>query len=92
MKSTSRREEEFCSYGKRLKKIQDDHGLNNKEIAQLVNVHNTTWSRYLNDHMHPKQDVVDILCDTFHVNAAWLTHNQGKMYEDGYIPASANQI
>ena len=79
----------YISFGQRLLKIQTDHSLTNKEMTAIVQVHETTWSRYLHDHGRPKQEVVDIICQKYHVNYLWITQCSGEVYEVGYIPSHA---
>jgi len=58
--------------GTRIKKLREDKGLNQLELAKLLNISNTTLSQYESGQRTPSDDIKIKLSKTFNVSIDYL--------------------
>ena len=68
--------------GARIAKIRESKGLSQAELANLLNIHTTTLSRWENGHMQPKISVIQELCKALNISESELL---GEAKEEGKI-------
>lgn len=60
------------AFAKRLRILMEEYNENTYTIGDIINMSNSTVSRYLNLEMSPKITTIKILAQYFGVNPVWL--------------------
>ena len=58
--------------GQRIKKILDNQGMTQKELAEKAGVTELAISRYVHDERIPQTLILIDICDTLHVSSDYL--------------------
>lgn len=59
-------------YQNRLRDLREDRDLKQKDIAQLLQIHQTTYSDYELDRLNIPVPVLHVLADFYHVSVDYL--------------------
>ena len=59
-------------YPLRIRDLRDDNDLNQTEVAELLNVHQTTYSDYELGRLNVPVSALHILADYYHVSVDYL--------------------
>lgn len=59
-------------YENRLRDLREDHDLKQKDIAQLLKIHQTTYSDYELGRLNIPTDALHTLADYYHVSIDYL--------------------
>jgi len=71
-------------YQNRLRDLREDKDLKQKDIAELLNIHQTTYSDYELDRLNIPISSLHILADFYHVSTDYLLGRTNK--KDPYPP------
>ncbi len=58
--------------GDRIKRLREDTGLNQLELAKILNISNTTLSQYESGQRTPSDDIKIVIADYFNVSLDYL--------------------
>lgn len=72
---------DYSTFQIRLKQLMESRGLNNKALADAVNITTATLSRYLTGHRSPDLPYVVKLSEFFGVSVDWMLGINGDRYE-----------
>lgn len=85
------------SFGQKLKEIRKVKHLNQEQMSQLLNMEQSSYSRYETDKTIPSLEVIKRAAEVFDVSFEWLiqgngttinfengTHNIGAVHADNY--------
>lgn len=70
------------SLGYRLRKLRDDKGLSQKEVAQLVGISAVNLSRYERDKRIPNKKTLHKIAEFYEVSPSYLYFGNEKEYLD----------
>lgn len=59
-------------YENRLRDLREDHDLKQKDLAELLKIHQTTYSDYELGHLNIPVPVLHALADFYHVSIDYL--------------------
>lgn len=60
------------SFGQKLKKIRKEKNLNQGQMSELLNMEQSSYSRYETDKTFPSLDVIKRAAEVFDVSVEWL--------------------
>ena len=69
-------------YQNRLRDLREDNDLKQKDIAELLNIHQTTYSYYELDRLNIPISSLHILADFYHVSTDYLLGRTNKKDPD----------
>lgn len=72
---------DYSIFQSRLKQLMESRGLNNKALADAVNITTATLSRYLSGNRTPDLPYVVKLSEFFGVSIDWMLGINGDRYE-----------
>lgn len=81
---------DYSIFQTRLKQLMDSRGLNNKSLADDVNITTAALSRYLTGHRTPDLKYVVKLAEYFGVSVDWLIGINDDRYE--VLPQDIQEI
>jgi transcriptional regulator with XRE-family HTH domain len=62
----------MTTFGERFKKLREEKGLSQIEIAKIIGIGNSTVSQYESGKRIPDHDTLDKIADFFHVTVDYL--------------------
>lgn len=78
----------MATLSSRIKKLREERGLKQKDVAAIINVNANTYCRYENGERTPPPDVIAKLADVFNVTSDYLLGRNGKKTEN--VPTIPN--
>lgn len=64
----------------RIKKIRELAGLNQADFGMSVGVKQSAITGYETGARKPRDTVIKLICDEYHINKQWLLTGEGEMY------------
>lgn len=64
----------------RIKKIRELAGLNQADFGMSVGVKQSAITGYETGARKPRDTVIKLICDEYHINKQWLLSGEGEMY------------
>lgn len=68
----------------RLKRIRTVFGLTQDKFAKQIHKSNAYICRIESGKVNPPDDIIDAICEVYHINAEWLRTGTGDMFEPGF--------
>ncbi len=59
-------------FSKRLKQLRESRKLKQRDVAQRLNIHRTTYTKYETAETYPPLDIFRDICAVLNVSADWL--------------------
>lgn len=66
--------------GDRIKKIRQNIGLSQIDMANKMRINPKTWSRYENNSTFPPKEILEKLAEVYNFNLHWLIMGKGEMF------------